>query len=246
MNKIPKIILQTSRKKFQNMYIVKMLSLKAKGWDYIHFNNEQIIMFFENNKLNEFPDIINKFNAIKNGAHKADLFRYYFLYINGGVFIDDDAMLEYDLNLICKDYEFFSVNSSYCPGCIFQGLIGATPKNEIIYEALVDAYNIDINKLNNDYLLICRNLYNILNSKKWQMNIKIYDEVYGNKITALMVDKQQNNRIILSHYFVNKVIPPWFFNEKKIENNMLRPLRISNAPGNVAFSRVNRPKRVAI
>ena len=44
------------------------------------FDNE-IIEFFKNNKLDEFPNIIEKFYSMPTGAHKADLFRYYFLYI---------------------------------------------------------------------------------------------------------------------------------------------------------------------
>jgi len=163
---IPKIIFQTSKNKRPLPYIIKMIKNKAPEWDYIHFTDLEIIKFFINNPIEEFPDIINKFNSIKCGAHKADLFRYYFLYIKGGVFIDDDAMLQYDMNYISSDYDFFSVNSSYCPGCIFQGLIGAVPQNKIIYEALKDAYNINIKKLNEDYLLICRNLYKIIKNKK--------------------------------------------------------------------------------
>ena len=213
--KIPKVILQTSRNSTPKDYVKNMLSIKSNGWDYVHFNDNQIISFFENNKLVEFPDIINKFNSIKNGAHKADLFRYYFLYINGGVFIDDDAMLQCNLDAVCNNYDFFSVNSCYCPGCIFQGLLGTTKNNDIIYEALKDIYFIDINKLNTDYLIICRNLFNIINSKTWNMNIKLYSEVHGNDKIALTIDK--NNRLlILAHYFGDKVVPKEFFNMKQL------------------------------
>ena len=49
---------------------------------------------------------------MERGAHRADLFRYYYLYMEGGVFIDSDAMLMKDLNEIVADYEFFTVDSS--------------------------------------------------------------------------------------------------------------------------------------
>ena len=45
-----------------------------------------------------------KYNSIKLGTHRADLFRYYYLYINGGIFIDSDAMIETDIENIIKDY----------------------------------------------------------------------------------------------------------------------------------------------
>lgn len=91
------------------------------------------------------------------------MFRYYFIYLKGGVFLDSDAMLQKNIDLISKNYDFFSVNSThYCPGCIFQGFLGAKPKNKIIYEALVDAYNVNTKDLDKDYLLLCKYLFNIL------------------------------------------------------------------------------------
>lgn len=208
---IPKIIFQTSKNKRPSPYIVKMIKNKAQNWEYIHFTDLEIIKFFINNPIEEFPNIVNIFKSIKCGAHKADLFRYYFIYIKGGVFIDDDAMLQYNMDYISSDYDFFSVNSSYCPGCIFQGFIGAVPKNKIIYEALKNAYSINITNLNNDYLLICRNLHNIIKNNMWDFKYKIYDETYGNNKVAITVDREKNNLIILVHYFHSKVVPNSYF-----------------------------------
>jgi hypothetical protein len=214
---IPKIIFQTSkeRPKKELIYMIKRLS---NDWTYIHFTDEDIIKFFKNNYLEEFPLIIEKFNSIKNGAHKADLFRYYFIYIKGGVFLDNDAMIQKNINSIIKNYEFVSVESMhYAPGCIFQGFLGATPKNQIIYEALKDVYNIDIKKLNNDYLLLCRNLFNIL-KKQWDYKIKIYKEIYGSESVAITVDDKNNNNLILAHYFKSKTVPYEYFNINHIKD----------------------------
>ena len=176
-----------------------------------------IIDFFKNNYLEEFPNIIEKFNSIKTGAHKADLFRYYFIYIKGGVFLDSDAMLQKNINEIVKDYDFFTVESThYCPLCIFQGLIGANPNNQIIYEALKDIYNIDNQLLIADYLIICKNLYNIL-KKKWNYKIKIYKEIYGSNKVAITVDNNDNS-LIIAHYFDSKIVPPQYFNKNHLIN----------------------------
>ena len=78
---IPKVIFQTSKEKIP-LYVQKMIKDKSKGWKYKYFSDKDIINFFIDNPLKEFPKIINKFNSFKNGAHKADLFRYYYLYIN--------------------------------------------------------------------------------------------------------------------------------------------------------------------
>ena len=215
-NEIPKIIFQTSVKK-PDQYLVNMIKNLSPDWTYIHFNDNEIIDFFKNNYLEEFPNIIEKFNSIKTGAHKADLFRYYFIYIKGGVFLDSDAMLQKNINEIVKDYDFFTVESThYCPLCIFQGLIGANPNNQIIYEALKDIYNIDNQLLIADYLIICKNLYNILN-KKWNYKIKIYKEIYGSNKVAITVDNNDNS-LIIAHYFDSKIVPPQYFNKNHLIN----------------------------
>jgi hypothetical protein len=215
-NEIPKIIFQTSVNK-PNEYLVNMIKNLSPDWTYIHFNDNEIIDFFKNNYLEEFPNIIEKFNSIKTGAHKADLFRYYFIYIKGGVFLDSDAMLQKNINEIVKNYNFFTVESThYCPLCIFQGLIGANPNNQIIYEALKDIYNIDNQLLIADYLIICKNLYNIL-KKKWNYKIKIYKEIYGSNKVAITVDNNDNS-LIIAHYFDSKIVPPEYFNKNHLIN----------------------------
>jgi hypothetical protein len=223
MSLIPKIIFQTSKSK-PTTYVVDMVKNMCPGFVYIHFTDDDIINFFNNNYMYEFRYIINKFNSIKGGAHKADLFRYYFIYIKGGVFLDSDAMLQTDINNITKDYDFFSVESThYCKGCIFQGLIGAKANNRIIYEALVNAYNININKLNNDYLLLCRNLFKIL-KKKWNYKVNIYKEIYGSDEVAITIDN--NNKIILAHYFSSKIVPPEYLNTNHLkQKNVLKRSR---------------------
>lgn len=212
-NVIPKIIFQTSKKRPKN-YLINMIKNNCPDWTYIHFTDDDIIKFFNNNQLDEFPNIADKFISIINGAHKADLFRYYFIYIKGGVFLDSDAMIQTNINYIIKDYDFFSVESThYCPLCIFQGFLGANAKNQIIYEALVDLYNMDINVLNNDYLIVCKNLYKIL-KKRWNYKIAIYKEIYGSNNVAITVNDR--NEIILAHYFVTKKVPYEYFNKNHI------------------------------
>lgn len=214
-NCIPKIIIQTSKERPPD-YVVLMIKNLCPGWIYIHFTDDDIIRFFKNNYLDEFPNIIQKFNSINNGAHKADLFRYYFIYLKGGVFLDSDAMLQKNIDLISKNYDFFSVDSThYCPGCIFQGFLGAKPKNKIIYEALVDAYNVNTKDLDKDYLLLCKYLFNIL-KRKWNYSIKIYKEIYGSDYVAITID-DVNNNLILAHYFIKKIVPNEYFNMRHLK-----------------------------
>jgi mannosyltransferase OCH1-like enzyme len=180
--RIPSILFQTSKDP-PLAYAVKQLKERSVGWDYMHFTDKDILQFFKDYPLKEFPRIAEVFHSFEKGEHKADLFRYYFLYVKGGVFIDSDAMLKADLDLIARDYDFFSVDSKYISKkSIFQGLIGSTPKNKIIYEALKDMYHITKETLK-DYFIIVKHLYPIVQKYKKDYHVKLYVEKWHIKPT---------------------------------------------------------------
>lgn len=200
---IPKVIFQTSPNS-QDQYVIEIIKTKCPGWEYKHFTDRSIIQFFIENPLDEFPFILNLFQRLKFGAHKADLFRYYYLYIHGGVFMDSDAIMEVDITEIVNDYEFFSVKS-YIEGTVFQGFIGCSPKNPIIYEALKDAYMIDVENLTNYYHLLTANMYTIIQDGNFDFEYKLYKELESDGEKAITVN--DNGEPILTHYWRDKVIP---------------------------------------
>lgn len=206
---ITKIVIQTSREKPNEIILNNFKQVLSPGWQYKHFNDDEIIEFFKNNYLEEFPDVIAKFYSMPSGAHKADLFRYYYIYIHGGVFVDSDGVLETNTDNLVKDVDFFSVHSLVNAKSVFQGLIGAVPKNEIIYKALDNIYNIDIKALSQNYFLIVQNLYTIVHEKTYDFKIKLYEEhVVGKNKYATTVDPD-NGEVILTHYFASKTVPPY-------------------------------------
>lgn len=79
---IPKVIVQTSRKPIYQ-YTVDMIKELSPGWDYQYFDDNRVIQFFVSNPLEEFPDVVQKFLSFSYGEYRADLFRYYYLYVNG-------------------------------------------------------------------------------------------------------------------------------------------------------------------
>jgi hypothetical protein len=210
--KIPKTILQSS-KNIVPAYVINFISTKCDGWEYIHFTDEDIIAYFKEHPLDEFPLITEQFNKIKLGAHKSDLFRYYYLYINGGFHIDSDAKIQANIDTIVKSYDFVSVYSAH-EGTLFQGILGSTPKHPIIYEALKHAYNVDIEVLNKDYFLFCQEMYDIIHNRgvKYE-NIKLYKEikdeyrVVANTYNIEMNDGIEKRELLFTHYFYHKVIP---------------------------------------
>jgi hypothetical protein len=229
--KIPKIIFQSSVIKFPK-YLTNMIQAKCNGWKYYHFNDEEVINYITENPLEEFKNSVEVYNSIEKGQHKIDFFRYYYLYINGGVFIDSDAILEKNIEEIVGNYSFFSVKSIMNNDSIFNGFIGCEPKHIIIYEALKHLYHLEKSVLKNDYFYVCKNLYNIIethnnllgsffvNSKELiDIKIKIYNEtVYKNNIASTVND---NNEILLLHYFDKSIIP----SSIPIKNREIKPIK---------------------
>lgn len=237
-NGITKIIMQTSKEK-PNQYIIDLINYYCPDWKYVHFIDSEIINFFINNPIKEFPNIIEKFNSFTKGEHKADLFRYYFLYLNGGIFLDSDAMFETNIDNIIKNYNCIFVNSFMTVKYIYNGFIATQPKNKIIYDALKHAYNTENNVLLNHYHYLCEELKNICNREK-SKNIMFYyeeDKSYENYGGSIIVNNEKT--ILLSHYWHSKTIPKilktkWnYYNKKEQDNFDYRILNIYNIPNSL-------------
>ena len=201
---IPKLLFQTNITRPDTYVLNMILSKINSAWKYEFYNDADVIQFFIDNPLADLPDIIQKYNSFKKGCHKADLFRYYFLYINGGVFMDSDAMLYVDIDNIVGKFQFVSVNSSVHPGKIYQGVLGASPNNEIIKRALYDAYNTNPAVLEIDYHYFCKILYDIVTANDFGYNIKLYKEANADGSTIDIVD---GTTVLFKHFWKYKIIP---------------------------------------
>ena len=202
MNRITPVLFQTNKTK-QDDYVVDMIKLQlGDNWSYEFYDDNAVLDFFANNPIQELPDIVNKYNSFNKGAHRADLFRYYYLYLKGGFFMDSDAMIYSNIEDIVKDYDFVSVRSSCHPHVIFQGVLGASPRNEIIKRALFSAYNTTQSQLDSNYFLFCEQLSTICRTLK--CNIKLLDEKRI-KVHDDIID--ENNKILFKHYWKSKIIP---------------------------------------
>lgn len=205
-SRIPKIIFQTSKEKPEQYVIDKIKSKCGEEWQYIHFNDEECRQFMRENPVPNLPDIVERFNTMPSGPHKADLFRYYFLYVRGGIFLDSDAMIETNIESIVKMNDFFTVISIHVPETIFQGFIGCEAGNTIIYEALCAAYITPNELMQQFFHILCRQLYVIIQNYYTQYKIELFCEMPICGECVSIVDS--NMQHILTHYCTNKKIPP--------------------------------------
>jgi hypothetical protein len=192
---IPKVLFQTNRS--QEQYVTTMIKNRLPPeWKYEFYNDADILQFFVDHPIPGLPDIIQKYNSIQKGAHRADVFRYYYLYLNGGFFMDSDAMLYVNIDTVVRDYDFVSV-SSHHPGMIFQGILGASPKNDIIKRALFQAY--DTCHCITSYHMFCMQLFDIIQGGY----LKLYSERRNGNVDDIL----DGETVLFKHYWKGKVIP---------------------------------------
>ena len=127
-------------------YIIKKWHNLNPEFNIKLFDNDIIIKFLEDNYTEEF---VNFYNKIKFYKYKSDFFRYCYLYINGGYYIDIDTEPIIPIkNLELEKKTFVSMLSLYFKGHIAQGILFTNAKNPIIKKCLSDmlyyGYNIGI------------------------------------------------------------------------------------------------------
>jgi hypothetical protein len=223
---IPKIIFQTN-KFYPPQYIIDSIKLHLPDWEYIFFSDDTAVSFMEKNPIKEFPNSIEIFKNIVYGPFKSDFFRYYFLYLNGGVYIDSDAMIETNIDDIVEKYNFFSVISGMTNDAIFNGFIGANAKNIIIYKSLKYIHDLGFTALNTISFptFLTNNMFNTIKEIAYDIRycftldkeyILFKEEIQGNKAYI----KDENDKNLLTHYFgENKVVPSSVI----IENPKIKP-----------------------
>lgn len=113
---IPKLIVQTNEELNTNDILAensrRSLVLLNPEYDYIFFNSVDRRKFI---KTHFDSSVLLAYDTLTPGAFRADLFRYCFLYIKGGCYVDDKSIARKpfrdiikDVNtpmIICEDYE---------------------------------------------------------------------------------------------------------------------------------------------
>ncbi|CAE7506315.1 unnamed protein product, partial [Symbiodinium pilosum] len=133
-------------------------------------------------------------NVLQSPAHRADLFRYVYLYEHGGLYLDIKCSLrmQFDELRSCLAEEWGTAQSyahsalGHCPSPpgqlpkdymvmaignrgdhIFHGIIYCRPRHPLVVEAIVQFYSPPIfeGAAASDYLIFCKYLYRVLREK---------------------------------------------------------------------------------
>ena len=142
---IPKIIHLTAKKR-SDVNDIQIAYLKKLHPDFeINFYDDDLCKKYLTKNYNQ--QYVDCFNNIKNGAHKADFFRYCILFKQGGYYIDTDNWPTVRLDTLidncdlvstlCKMVSSFPNNDKYHKNHIHNGFIECKP-NLIIIKNLID------------------------------------------------------------------------------------------------------------
>ena len=209
---ISKNILQVTKVNPVNSDIVNRIKTILNGYSYYWFNDKNMYKYIQDNQLEEFPNIINHIKSLTKGQHKADIFRYYWLYLNGGIFMDDDLMIEKEIDF--KNNTFVSVKSYHKDkNILFNGFIACSKFNPIIYKALKQSYLTQNINLRKDYHLFCGQFYTIYQKLSPYQNTFLLQEIKDINFKD-GVKIYYNEDHILTHWCYSKKIKRLNFKEK--------------------------------
>lgn len=153
IQKIPKVVCATceDRKKISGFY-------RKMWWNTVERNPEYDFYFYDKYDrerfiLNYFGEkILNTYNKLIPGAYKADLFRYCYIYIKGGVYLDINKQILFPFReiidpladlIVVKERE---MKKDYLHG-IYQAFLCAVPRLEFMFDVVYKC----VDNINNKY-----------------------------------------------------------------------------------------------
>lgn len=153
---IPKILIQTYYKKDKiPNKVYENINEFASDYKHIIFDDDEIIEFL---KKNFRADVLKTFNLLK-GAHKADLFRYCWLYKFGGVYLDIKTELIKPLSDIFNKNYTYSV-LSIVRDTIYQGVIASPPGNPIFLKLIKFMIQLVKSERKYNYIIFTKDFWN--------------------------------------------------------------------------------------
>ena len=127
---------------------------------YSYHDENDMIAFIDMNPIEEFDKTKE---IIKKSSFYHIYFKYYLLYVNGGIFLDKNMMLEENLDNLIDNKSFCSIKSSSLVDSINDGFLCVEPKNEVIYFCLKYLHDLSDEEYKNNKNIIQEKLYFFFN-----------------------------------------------------------------------------------
>lgn len=216
---IPKILCQTSVTPLPH-YVNAMWKLRMQAdWKHSVFDNNKQRQFLVDNYIEEFPNLLTLYDSLVLGQHKSDIFRFAYLYLNGGVYIDSDTMTNVFLDDFINDFDAVIVyNNNFLENNILNlpvfgpfvaiGVMAFTPKHDFVYKLLHALNNSTSNDFDNCYMYVGKLLYDIVKLNECRANIKILEEFHHDDVA---ITKDKFGKLIYIHYWKHSNIIPQDF-----------------------------------
>ena len=138
---IPKVIISTYHDKSKiPSKVFENIKQYAPNYQHVIYDDNEIVLFL---KKYFNSNVLNTFYTLNRGAHKADLFRYCYLYQFGGIYMDIKTKLIKNIDEVFnkKNVDFYTVTSMY-RGTIYQGVLASKPKNPLFLSLIEHMVNV--------------------------------------------------------------------------------------------------------
>ena len=190
-----KIIIQTYHDKSKiPEKVFNNIKKHASGYKHVIFDDNECIKF-----LKKFypKKVVNKFNSLKLGAHKADLFRYCYLYLRGGLYLDIKTVLVKNIDTIFTNKDYIYTVFSVIPKSVFQGII-YTPPKQLLFKNLINRFlNTTDRQMKNDRVIFTKQFYQevLLLTGKKKLNVGLNNDKYFFYKEVSLNKKYCNNKL---------------------------------------------------
>lgn len=199
-SRIPKTIMQTGPWETYDAPLRHKIVEMNPGYRYEYYNDADCISFMEKNFGTH---VVNAFNILKPGAFKADLFRYCYIYIKGGIYLDIDLepTIPFDDIIPCEaDFVSCRENIISYPKLrgIWQAFMAGRKNIAFLRDAIIKIVNNAHNKVypsDSD-----EDMHNILSVTGPSL---LYNVMQIPDIPKLGYSKARDNTIYLYHYGPN-------------------------------------------
>jgi mannosyltransferase OCH1-like enzyme len=196
---IPKNIICTWREKDVSKTLLNYSTTVMK-----EMNPDYTFNIFDDNECRDFianhydSTILKAYDDIIPAAFKADLWRYCYLYINGGVYLDIKTVCAKPLNSILHNKEILlirDINNEW----IYNGIIGVPPAHPLIKIALDESVKMIQGRNYGTHILditgpkLFARAFNIWLSR--DINTPIYTNILEDKISWATIDDLYHNYI---------------------------------------------------